>query len=335
MRNRWFLAVALFGAALVVAACTDDDSSGSDSSATTTSGDGGGVARPGSVLHGARLDLALRLDTSPLSIELRSLQHAGWDGCLGLLVEGEACTEQFIGGYIAFFGRGEGPPFRYHLGGARFLAVDFLDGEVSDGSAVPAEIQTDFEAVLAAYARKDLGLLLEIDPATITIEAVVPAQFSDSCIGFAQAGQACDDAIAPGAFVLLQANGEGYRYHIARGGWLVATDFVAGTVTAEPDGGVIAVQRAMREDLASRLGVTLEGVSVSAYREVTWRNGCLGVQRPGDVCTEALVEGFLALLQAEGEEYRYHGRGDAFIAASFEDGATIVDPLPPSDEDGR
>jgi len=58
------------------------------------------------------------------------------------------------------------------------------------------------------------------------------------------------------------------------------------------------------------------------------------VQRPGEVCTDALVEGFLALLRAEGNEYRYHGRGDAFIAASFEDGATIVDPLPPSDEDG-
>lgn len=329
MRKRRFLVMAVLSAALVVAACSDSDGPGSVPDASAPAGDGGaGGDRAASVLHRACLDLALRLDTSPLSIELRSLQHAGWDGCLGLRIESEPCTEQFIGGYIAFFGRGAAPPFRYHLGGARFL-----DGEVSDGIAVPAEIRTDFEAALAAYAREDLALLLDIEARTITIEAIVPMQFSDSCIGFAQAGQACDDAITPGAFVLLQANGEGYRYHIARGGWLVATDFVAGTVTAEPDGGVIAVQRGMRADLASRLGVGLGGVSISAYREVTWRNGCLGVQRPGEVCTEALVEGFLALLQAEGEEYRYHGRGDAFIATSFEDGATIVDPLPPSDED--
>ena len=107
---------------------------------------------------------------------------------------------------------------------------------------------------------------------------------------------------------------------------------MAGTVTAGPNENAVAVQRAIREDLADRLGLDLDDVSFSAFREVTWNNGCLGVQHPGAVCTEALVEGFLALLRAGGDEYRYHGSGDAFIAASFEADATIVDPLPPSED---
>ena len=43
-----------------------------------------------------------------------------------------------------------------------------------------------------------------------------------------------------------------------------------------------------------------------------------------------LVEGFLAILTApDGKEYRYHGTGQgSFVAASFEPGARISDPLP-------
>jgi hypothetical protein len=89
------------------------------------------------------------------------------------------------------------------------------------------------------------------------------------------------------------------------------------------------LQLAMREDLAKRLGVPLPQVSILDYREVTWPDGCLGLRKPGGVCTQALVPGFLAVLgDSSGREYEYLGAGTSFVAASLEPGAVVTGPLP-------
>lgn len=85
----------------------------------------------------------------------------------------------------------------------------------------------------------------------------------------------------------------------------------------------------MREDLAARLGVPPTAVSLVSFREVTWASGCIGINRPGQVCSQMLAPGFLAIWRDPGgRTYRYHGSGDAFIAATFEPGATLSDPFP-------
>lgn len=85
----------------------------------------------------------------------------------------------------------------------------------------------------------------------------------------------------------------------------------------------------MREDLAGRLGVPPPAVSLDSFRRVIWASGCLGVIRPGQVCSQMLVPGFLAIWRdANGTSYRYHGSGESFIAASFESGATLSEPFP-------
>jgi hypothetical protein len=89
------------------------------------------------------------------------------------------------------------------------------------------------------------------------------------------------------------------------------------------------LQLAMREDLAKRLGKPLTQVSILNYRDVTWPDGCIGVRKPGGVCTQALVPGFLAVLSdGGGREYEYHGAGASFVAASLEPGAVVTAPLP-------
>ena len=334
-----FVFVALAATAALAAACgEDDDEVNGGNGATATPSDTPVTATPAqpddtsrSVLHEARIDLAQRLETSPLALDVTSLQHAGWDGCLGLYQEGVACTEQFIGGYIALFRRAEATaPFRYHVGGVRFVAVDFEDGEIDDGMAVPPELQVDFNEVLARYARHDLSQRTGAAPAAIAVTAIIPHDFSDGCIGFRTSpNQACDDAITPGAFVLLLTEGEEYRYHVSASVGATATDFVNGEVFAEPGAEAIGTQREMRQDLADRTGADLDDISIVSYRDVIWPNGCLGVQRPGEVCTQALVPGFLAILtDGTGQTYRYHGTGTIFVAADFVADATIGDPLP-------
>lgn len=285
-----------------------------------------------SPLHAARLDLAQRLRVSPVDVRLSRLQHAGWDGCLGVKEEREACTMVFIGGLIAWFQVG-GEEYRYHIGGHRYVAASFGTGTVEDGAPVPADIRADVGAVLGEYARWDLALRLNISDDSVVTTAIVPVTFPNLCLGFERPNAVCAEMLAPGFIILLQAGGKEYRYHVSEHGF-IATDFERGQRTIDPPSDTVDVQRKMREDLAQRLGVEMGQVGVYSFRFVTWRDGCLGVHYPGQACTTALVEGFLSELVApDGRLFRYHGAGASFRAATFDEqaGATLQPPLFPEE----
>ena len=60
-------------------------------------------------------------------------------------------------------------------------------------------------------------------------------------------------------------------------------------------------------DLASHLDISPGDVTVVAAREVTWPDGSLGCPEPGMMYTQALVDGTLVVLEADGQRYEYHG----------------------------
>ena len=79
---------------------------------------------------------------------------------------------------------------------------------------------------------------------------------------------------------------------------------------ATPSAGVIDLVRA---DLARQIAVAPGDVSVVSVQPMTWPDGCLGLARPGQACTQALVPGWLAVLRGpDGTEYRYRGAGNRF-----------------------
>lgn len=62
----------------------------------------------------------------------------------------------------------------------------------------------------------------------------------------------------------------------------------------------------MKADLTERTGLSADEIEVVRAEAVTWRDGSLGCPEPGMMYTQALVEGFLVILEADGEEHRYH-----------------------------
>jgi hypothetical protein len=315
----WFLPLLAAGVA-----CIDDPDRG-------TSSPGDQQAVTGTVpLHAARLDLADRLDIAPLDIDLVSIRSAGFDGCLGVTDPDDVCTEQFIGGYIAFL-EANGQQYRYHFGGDRFVYAD-PSKQIDDGLEVPGEIVPDLNRELAGYVREELDIRVPDPEADAIVTAIIPGQFPDGCMGFVPASvDACDSVIVEGAVVfLLGADGKTYRYHVGGNG-SIATDFEDGEITFEPNAALRVQQQLLREDLAGRLQVGVEQIGVLSYRVVTWPDGCLGVYRTDALCTQALVPGSLAVLTGpDGKEYRYHSDAQgSFVAASFESGARIGDPVPP------
>lgn len=59
-------------------------------------------------------------------------------------------------------------------------------------------------------------------------------------------------------------------------------------------------------DLAERLGVAVEEVTVLRVTDVTWRDGALGCPQPGMAYTQALTRGQVIELGAQDRTYSYH-----------------------------
>lgn len=67
---------------------------------------------------------------------------------------------------------------------------------------------------------------------------------------------------------------------------------------------------AARSNLAERLDVDESEINVVDARRVTWPNGAMGCPEPDMMYTQALVEGFFILLEAEQERHAYHAGRD-------------------------
>ena len=67
-------------------------------------------------------------------------------------------------------------------------------------------------------------------------------------------------------------------------------------------------------DLAGRIGVAVDAITVNQARAVNWGSGAVGCPKEGMNYTQAIVPGVLLLLEADGTIYRYHGsdRGQLF-----------------------
>lgn len=60
-------------------------------------------------------------------------------------------------------------------------------------------------------------------------------------------------------------------------------------------------------DLAQRLSIPVEEVTVVEMREVTWPDAGIGCPQPGMNYAQVLTEGVLIRLEAGGQSYDYHG----------------------------
>ena len=70
--------------------------------------------------------------------------------------------------------------------------------------------------------------------------------------------------------------------------------------------------------LAGTLNLPPGQIALISTEAVTWSDGCLGVQREGVMCTQALVEGFKITLGAGGKQYEMHTdqNGSAVVLAT-------------------
>jgi hypothetical protein len=77
-------------------------------------------------------------------------------------------------------------------------------------------------------------------------------------------------------------------------------------------------QQAAVSALAESVGLPIDQITLVSTEAVTWPDGCLGVHLPNVMCTEALVDGFKIILEADGDQYEFHTNqdGSAIVLAT-------------------
>ena len=78
---------------------------------------------------------------------------------------------------------------------------------------------------------------------------------------------------------------------------------------ADPDAPYPPAIVAAIERLAQESGAAPQAVEVVSYEEVEWPDGCLGLPRPYEVCTEAITPGWRIILSLGDEIHTF--RADA------------------------
>ncbi|MBK9094967.1 MAG: hypothetical protein IPM84_19815 [Anaerolineae bacterium] len=100
------------------------------------------------------------------------------------------------------------------------------------------------------------------------------------------------------------------------GACVPGAETVRSTPTAAPDKQVStpipdkntlpAAATLAQQTLATALGVTAAEVKITSVEIRQWRNGCLDLEQPGEMCTQAIVPGYLVMLEVNGQAYEYH-----------------------------
>ena len=75
---------------------------------------------------------------------------------------------------------------------------------------------------------------------------------------------------------------------------------------APPATGFEAIADAAVQFAASELGVDPASIQVISVDAVEWRNSCLGVDKPGEMCLDVITPGYRVLLDVDGQEVAVH-----------------------------
>ena len=88
----------------------------------------------------------------------------------------------------------------------------------------------------------------------------------------------------------------------------------------------------VRQDLAQRLKIPLDQVSVFSVEAVDWPDTSLGCPKPNVLYAQVITPGYEILLDVGGQQYSYHTGGGSFVLC--QDGLPVEAPTAPATPSG-
>lgn len=145
---------------------------------------------------------------------------------------------------------------------------------------------------------------------TATVVTVEAVEWRDGCLECAKEGERCMDVIVPGYRIVLQVQQQRYEYH-------TNTDNVIRQCPLIAEWGEEAqmlVDKALA-DLAERLEISKDEITVVSVEQVDWPDSSIGCPKPGEAYLTVIVPGYQIVLEAAGTKYDYHAgdKGKVFL----------------------
>jgi hypothetical protein len=175
------------------------------------------------------------------------------------------------------------------------VLVTTCEGEPVDEGMLSSEQKAELDAWFSRFASFDLE---ETDPATADAMTVR--------VAFTGAG----DRIA--SDVDRQAIRD--FASAVHAGLTLETGTIPASESVVPRSDAERAEDAARDALAARLGVETASMELVEITEHVWNDGCLGLARPDEMCTMALVPGFRVVVDVNGTPYAVRTNRDGRVA---------------------
>jgi hypothetical protein len=166
---------------------------------------------------------------------------------------------------------------------------------------------------VATLALDTLSKHLSVSAKDIEILRIEPVEWRDSSLGCAKPDRGYMQVISPGHKAILQHGEREYAVHMS-GKKAFVCEPVAGRKGEKemPIAPLVTIltkeqlQQLAREDLAKRLGVSLEEITVARALTTEWRDDALGCPQPSQTYSNRRSKGHVFELQHRGRTFLYH-----------------------------
>lgn len=231
-----------------------------------------------------RQAVAERLNIELAQLQIEQIELVDWpDSCLGLAGPEEMCAEVITPGFR----------LAVHSNGERYMVhTDLTGAQIRLAGERP-------EVNLSPLASK-LGVALD----SIEIHTLEAVTWPDACLGAAEADEMCAQVLTPGYGGVLTVNGQSYEFRLDQNGE---------NVRLIPGAALSA-----RQNLATRLGLSVEEIRILQVQPHEWPDACLGLAAEGQLCAQVITPGYQVLLEVYNTlyEYRTDESGDLVMLAS-------------------
>ncbi|OLP17650.1 hypothetical protein BST81_15110 [Leptolyngbya sp. 'hensonii'] len=149
--------------------------------------------------------------------------------------------------------------------------------------------------------RQDLSRRIGIPPGKIRVTSVTQATWPNTCLGLPTPGEVCGQALVEGWRVVLVSGSQSWTYRTDANGQVYRLEESPAPQTGLPQ----AIADRVLQDAAQRTSLPLTTLRIVRAERRTWPNGCLGLSRSGEMCTQALVPGWRVVVLAGPQRLAY------------------------------
>lgn len=159
----------------------------------------------------AKKDLAEKSRTPIADIQVAGVTPVEWmDTSLGYPEQGKIYAPVTIQGYVIML-MAEGKLYEYHSDDKRIVPPNgYLKEPLEE--IQPVNITQESSGVVY-LAKKDLAKRLNIRETNIEVSRIIPTEWPDSSLGYAEPGMMYAQVITPGFVIMLSVDDDLYEYH--------------------------------------------------------------------------------------------------------------------------